>query len=205
MRRRDRRKAARVKAFRQVLRVEGLDDHAGAGRERRRHRVEHRLHDRRHPRHDDDVADPEARRLRDRVLDEVGALRDAGHAQARLVEVLGAVTLEHHRPRPLVDVDRHAEGLGDAIGRDVVVRRADAAGREQVGVARAQGIDRGDDLLLDVRHDADFPEIDADVRQVLGDVADVLVLGAPGQDLVPDHEEGGGDGLGHWRNPFRRV
>ena len=29
--------------------------------------------------------------------------------------------------------------------------------------------------------------------QVLGDVADVLVLGAPGQDLVADDEEGGGD------------
>ena len=31
--------------------------------------------------------------------------------------------------------------------------------------------------------------------QVLGDVADVLVLGAAGQDFVADDQEGGGDDL----------
>ena len=38
--------------------------------------VEHRLHDARHAGHDDDVADAEARRLGDGVLDELGAVRE---------------------------------------------------------------------------------------------------------------------------------
>ena len=92
-----------------------------------------------------------------------------------------------------IDVDRHAEGLGDGVGGDVVVGRADAAGGEDVGVAGAERVDRRDDLRLDIGHDPDFAEVDADVGQVLGDVADVLVLGPPGQNLVADDEDGGGD------------
>ena len=168
--------------------------------------VEHGLHDRGHAGHDDHVADPEAGRLRDRVLDEVRALRDAGHAQPRLVQVLRPVALAQDGDRPRVEADRDPEGLGDAVRRDVVVGRADAAGGEQIGVALAQGVDRGDDLGLDVRHDPDLPQVDPDTGQVLGDVADVLVLGAPGQDLVADDEEGGGDGGGgHAGFPFRGV
>ena len=34
-----------------------------------------------------------------------------------------------------VEVERDAEGLGDAIGGDVVMRRADAAGGEDISVA----------------------------------------------------------------------
>jgi hypothetical protein len=37
--------------------------------------------------------------------------------------------------RARIDVDRHAERLGDAIGGDVVMRRPDAAGGEHIGVA----------------------------------------------------------------------
>ena len=83
--------------------------------------------------------------------------------------------------------------LAIAVGGDVVVGRADAAGGEDVGVARAQRVDRVDDLVLVVGDDAHFLQVDADGGQVVGDVADVLVLGAPGQDLVADDENGGGD------------
>ena len=70
-----------------------------------------------------------------------GALRDPRHAQACLVELHrrrpGAEDLDHAR----VDVDRHAERLSDAVGGDVVVGRADPAGREHVsrsvGAARS--------------------------------------------------------------------
>jgi len=37
-----------------------------------------------------------------------------------------------------------------------------------------------------------FLEIDADRRQIFRNVADVLVLGAAGQDLTTDHQERGG-------------
>ena len=100
------------------------------------------------------------------------------------------------RERARIDVDRDPEGLGDAIGGDVVVGRADAAGGEDVGVAVAQRVERIDDRRLLVADHAHLPEVDAERGQVLGDIADVLVLGAPGQDLVADHQQGGGDGLG---------
>ena len=90
-------------------------------------------------------------------------------------------------------IDGDAERLGDAFGGNVVVGRADAAGGEHIGVARAQRIYRGDDLRLFVGDDAHFLEIDADAGEIFGDVADVLVLGAARQDLVADHEDGGGD------------
>ena len=65
------------------------------------------------------------------------AARDARHAHARLVEFaagLGQALLQD-RDRLGVKFERDAEGLGDAIGGDVVVRRPDAAGGEDVGVA----------------------------------------------------------------------
>ena len=57
----------------------------------------------------------------------------------------------------------------------------------------AQRVERGDDLGLVVGHHAHFLEVDAERGQVLGDEADVLVLGAPGQDLVADDQKAGRD------------
>ena len=68
----------------------------------------------------------------------VGAARHARHALARVGELhvaAGVVRLEHGIGLGVVFA-RHAEGLGDRIGGDVVMRRADAAGGEDVGVAR---------------------------------------------------------------------
>ena len=78
--------------------------------------------------------------------------------------------------------------LAMAIGGDVVVGGADAAGREHVVVALAQRVDGIDDLGLLVGDDAHLLQLDADGGQMVGDVADVLVLGAPRQDLVADHD-----------------
>src|SRR5690606_35468895 len=50
-------------------------------------------------------------------------------------------------------------------------------------------VDPGHDLLLDIGHDADLAQIDADGGEVVGDIADVLVLGPAGQDLVTDDED----------------
>src|SRR5205823_12795723 len=60
-----------------------------------------------------------------------------------------------------------------------------------IGVAAAQRIQRIDDLILLIGDDAHFLQVDADIRQILGDVANVLVLGASGQDLIADDEDGG--------------
>src|SRR5262249_42133386 len=55
-----------------------------------------------------------------------------------------------------------------------------------------------------VGNDTDFPQIDADPSQVLGNVADILVFGPSRQDLVADHQEAGGDDSGR-RVVFHRV
>ena len=66
---------------------------------------------------------------------------------------------------------------------------ADAAGGEHVGVARAQLVERGHDRRLVVGDHPDLDQVDADPGEIFGDIADILVLGAPGQDFVADHEQ----------------
>ena len=90
---------------------------------------------------------------------------------------------------------RDAEGLGDAFGGDVVMRRADAAGGENIGVARAQRVERVDDRRLVVGDDPHLLQVDADGGEIVGDEADVLVLGAARQDLVADDKHCRGDNL----------
>ena len=58
-----------------------------AGPQRRHNIVEHRLEDCRHARHHMDVADPEARRDGNRIVDVLGAARHARHALARVGEL----------------------------------------------------------------------------------------------------------------------
>ena len=123
-------------------------------------------------------------------------MRDARHAQPSLVESPCAARDREQRDRAVVDRDPHAERLGDAVGGDVVMRRADAAGGEEIGVARAHRVQRRDDLRLDVGNDAHLAQVDADAGQVLGDEADVLVLGPPRQDLIADDKQRGGDDFG---------
>ena len=74
--------------------------------------------------------------------------------------------------------------------------RSDPTGGEDVGVTIPQRIQRFHDCRFVVRNDADFLEIDPDHRQVFGDIADVLVLRAAGQDFVTDHQNSRGDDLG---------
>ena len=136
-------------------------------------------------------------RARHLVGHEIGALGNARHAHARFVHFRPgrAQPLLHDFERARVDIDRHPERLGDAVGGDVVVGRPDAAGGEDVGVALPQRVERIDDRRLVVADHADLLEIDPDRGQVLGDVADVLVLGAAGQDFVADHQQRRADGL----------
>src|SRR6516225_9350409 len=69
-----------------------------------------------------------------------------------------------------------------AIGGDVTVGRPDPAGGED----RPERIECIDDRSLLVANHPHFLEIDADRRQIFRDIADVLVLGAAGQDLATE-------------------
>ena len=90
---------------------------------------------------------------------------------------------------------RDAERLGHAFGGDVVMGRPDAAGGEDIGVCFAQRVEGLDDGVLVVGHHPHFLEIDADGGEIVGDEADVLVLGAAGKNFVADHKHCRGDDL----------
>jgi hypothetical protein len=79
--------------------------------------------------------------------------------------------------------------------------RPDAAGGEDVIVAMPQCIQCGDDVVLVVGDDPDFLQVDADIGQVFGDEADVLVLGPAGQDFVPNDQNARRDDLAHALSP----
>jgi len=73
----------------------------------------------------------------------------------------------------------------------------------------SERIERIDDRCFLVANHPYFLEIDAERRQIFRDIADVLVLGAAGQDPVTDHRERGrdnlfGSGRGIWPSPSVR-
>ena len=89
-------------------------------------------------------------------------------------------------------IDGHAEGLGHGIRCDIVMRRADAAGGEDIGVTASERIHCRHDVVLDIRNNAGFLEIDAERGEIIGEEAQVLVLGAAREDFIADEENGGG-------------
>jgi hypothetical protein len=97
--------------------------------------------------------------------------------------------------RARIDVDRHPKRLGDAVGGDVIMGRPDPAGGENIGAAMPERIECVDDRSLLVADHPHFLEIDAERSQIFRNIADVLVLGAAGQDLATDHQERGRDNL----------
>jgi hypothetical protein len=97
--------------------------------------------------------------------------------------------------RARIGIDRHSERLGHAVSGDVTVGRPDPASGEDIGAAMPERIDCVDDRSLLVANHPHFLEIDAERRQIVRDIAHVLVLGAAGQDLATDHQERGRDNL----------
>src|SRR6266487_523912 len=82
-----------------------------------------------------------------------------------------------------------------AMNTSIRTIRPDPAGGEDIGVAMPERIECIDDRFLLIADHPHFLEIDADRSQTFRDIADVLVLGAAGQDLATDHQERGRDNL----------
>jgi hypothetical protein len=77
------------------------------------------------------------------VVDEIRALGDACHAQARFVH-LGAGCIQpfvQDGDRARIGVNGHSKRLGDARGGDVTMRRPNAASGEDIGVAMPERIE----------------------------------------------------------------
>src|SRR5215470_1591020 len=64
--------------------------------------------------------------------------------------------------------------------------RSDPASGEDIAVATPERVDNRSLLVANHPH---FLEIDTHRRQIFGDIANVLILGATGQDLAADHQE----------------
>src|SRR5262245_22477346 len=123
-------------------RAHGFREHASTGLELGRHLVEHRLHNRGYARHHDYIANPEARCPRYLVEDEIGPLGDARHPHARFVHLSAGCPhpLVQNGERAWIDIYGHSERLSYAVGGDIVMRRADTAGGEDIGVTMPKRI-----------------------------------------------------------------
>ena len=169
-----------------------------AAAQQRLGRLEHGPHDLRHARHDEDVLDAEAGRDGHGVVHQFRPFGHQRHALARLGELAIVVAVPFLEPR-IGDrmMNRPpAERLGDGFRRYVVVGRADAAGREDVGIACPERVHGRHDLVLDVRDDAHLAQLHPDLVEALPEEGEVRVLHPAGEDFVADDAERGGNGIG---------
>jgi hypothetical protein len=151
--------------------------------------LEHRARDRRDSGKDEYVIEPKPGRIADRVVDQHRAGGDARHFKTRFVQIRAAAA------QPFdglgVELQWHAERACDGLGGDVVVRRADAAGRKNIAVFRAALVQLRDDRRLIVTNDTGLDELDAEFRKLEAEELQVRILRLSGQDLVADNHHAG--------------
>ena len=116
--------------------------------------------------------------------------RAPAHHQPRVGEpaALRIMTLECGARVGMAD-HRQAEGLGDRIDGHVVMRRPDAAGREEIVVGCAKGVHGRADPRTIVRHHAHLRQADPLDIEPDRDRRDVSILDAAGKDLVADDQQ----------------
>ena len=157
--------------------------------------LHHGLHDFRHTRHHMHIANAKPGRGRYRIINQARALGNTRHAGARCVKLnaLRLVMRFQKLRRQRVHFQLHAKRRRNAIGGDVVMRRANAARGEDIGVFLAQRIHRADNFRPFVGHNTHFFHINADIAQRIADKSEVFVLRAPRQHFIADNQHGGGN------------
>ena len=133
-----------------------------------------------------------------------------GNFNVLATEVFKLVIGQQDFQRPRVMSDGNLKGPGHRIGCNVIMGRANAARGEHIGVARPQGIQRGNNIALVIGNTARFPEVNAQAHEIVGNEAQILVLGAPGQDFIANQQYGCGrnrchDYLGQWLDICHRF
>ena len=108
------------------------------------------MHDRGYARHHGYVADPEARRPRHLVENEIRAMGiRVRRRRASFTPRAGRLhPFVQDGERARIGVDRHTERLRHAVGGDVTVGGPDPAGGEDIGVAMPERIECIDDRSL---------------------------------------------------------
>ena len=120
-----------------------------------------------------------ARRAAHGVVDQVSKLGRFGHFQARLGYLnahLGNAFAQNSFGFWIAD-QFLTESLGHTAGGDVVMGRADAAGREDIVIFGPAGIERLNDFTLDISHHAGFTHLDAELVQLCAEEWQVCILG----------------------------
>src|SRR5437879_12716565 len=79
---------------------------------------------------------------------------------------------------------RHAKSVGDALRGDVVMGRADPAGRKDIIEPAPHLVDGGYDYVVVVGDHASLAQPDARLVETLREKSQVRILGAARQDLV---------------------
>ena len=139
------------------------------------------------------IAQTETGGRADRIVNQRRAIRDAGHAQAGLVQLgSGPVIMRLQNGTGIgTHVNWHVECGGHAIGGNVIMRRANPARGEHLIMPSAQRPHRRNDRIPVIRHNAHFGQIDPDFGQLARQMIHVGIAGAPGQNLIADHQHGG--------------
>ena len=99
-----------------------------------------------------DIADRESWGNRDLVLYWFRPFRHHRHPLSGCVEIF-AEAVGQHAPCGMVLFQGQAKGCGNTLARDVVMRRADTARREDVIVGGTQFVNRLDDPLRYIGND----------------------------------------------------
>ena len=156
----------------------------------------------RHARHDEDIAVADARRARHPVGDQFGPIGHARHPQPRFIHAAACFVIPRKRGAGF-GMDDHPDAKRNrhCVNRDIVMRRANAAGGEQIIVACAQGIHGLDNRILYIGHHANLCQPYALDIQPKGDLRNILVLRPAGQDFIADHDKGGGPDAGGGHGP----
>ena len=140
------------------------------------------------------IAQGETGRRGNRVFNQGGPIRNAGHALTGLVEGQALTFVMRAKQGHGIGAmgDGHAKGGRNRISSDIVMRRTDAAAGEEMVMGPAQGIHRCNDRPMVIGDHARLGQTDADPRQFAGQIMHVAVAGPAGQDLIPDDQHRGG-------------
>ena len=117
---------------------------------------------------------------RNRVFDQLGPVRDAGHAQPCFVQLYAGAFIMGFQQRAgiIAHINRGAESGGNSIGGDVVMRRADPARGEHMVVMFRQILYGSNDRTGIIGHHAHLFQINPVTRQRACQMVRVGVLRA---------------------------
>lgn len=149
-----------------------------------------------------DTVQMKARGAGNRVLDQLSAIRDAGHTPPRGRELFATrlIALRQNSERIVAFTDRHTERFGNALGRDVIMGRTNPARGEHHVSTGFKITDSSDDTVLLIRNNANFDQREPAGVQCFGKVMRIAVLGAAREELITNQKARcGGDGLRHPR------